>query len=231
MKQNKKRLKKRLKVCILISGPDSYAMLYGLTRKFYYIYPLYIKFGMVWEKAELYWIKFFLKQVKIEGIKKLKVIKFNLKGILGKHWSVSGKGFPLFFNPKIGNSYIPGRNIFLLSIASLYASENGIENIALGVFATTMHPDCSNEFFSIMEKTLNTGLKNKKIHIITPFLGKKKEEIIKKYKNIPFDMGFSCMNPQEVYHCGYCHKCKERQLYFKKAGIVDVTIYKKSQKM
>ena len=141
---------------------------------------------------------------------------------------ISGKGFPLFYNPKIGNSYIPGRNIFLLSIASLYASENNINNIALGVFATTMHPDCTKEFFSLIEKTFNTGLKNKKIHILTPFLGKKKEDIIKKYKNIRFDMGFSCMDPQGIYHCGFCHKCKERKLYFEKAGVRDKTVYKKN---
>ena len=214
------------KVCVLISGPDSYAMLYKLSKKFSDLYPLYIKFGMLWEKAELYWVKIFLKQIKIKGVKKLKVVNFNLNDIIGNHWSISGKNFPRTYKHGIGVNYIPGRNIILLSIASLYASKNNIENIALGVISEIMHPDSTKKFFSLMERTLNKGLKNKKVHIITPFLGKRKEDIIKKYKNIPFNFGFSCINPIGLYHCGYCHKCKERKGYFKKAGIIDKIIYK-----
>lgn len=215
------------KVCVLVSGPDSYAMLYELSKKFDYIYPLYIKFGMIWEKAEIYWVKKFLNQAKIKGLQKLKIVSFDLNDILKKHWSVSGKNIPKTYKHGVGVNYIPGRNIFLLSMASIYASENNIENIALGVISSVMHPDSTKEFFSMMEKTTNIGLKNKRIHIIIPFLGRKKEDIIRKYKNIPLNLGFSCMNPKGLYHCGYCHKCKERKLYFKKANVEDLTIYKK----
>ncbi len=216
------------KVCVLISGPDSYAMLYELSKKFNYLYPLYIKFGMRWEKAELCWIRKFLNKLKNKKIKKLKIINFGLKGLLGHHWSYSGKKFPKTYEHGIGSNYIPGRNIILLSIASIYASENNIGNIALGVISEVMHPDSTKKFFLIMEKTINIGLKNKEIRIITSFLGRRKEDIIKRHKDIPFELGLSCINPEGIYHCGYCHKCRERKIYFKKAQVVDKTIYKNS---
>ena len=214
------------KVCALVSGGlDSCAMLYELSGSFDEVHPLYIKFGLYWEKAELYWLNKFLSSVKNNSLKKLKILEIRAKDMYDEHWSVTGKNIPdeQSSDDKV---YIPGRNILLLSVASVFCEKFDINSIGIGVLKSNPFKDASDKFFNAMEKALSIGL-NRKIKVVTPFSDNTKNKLIVKYNNLPLELTFSCINPIENKHCGKCNKCHERKMYFKKANVKDETSYVK----
>lgn len=205
-------MKKMNRVCALVSGGlDSSVMLYELSKNFTEVSPLYIKFGLYWEKAEIYWLDKFLVKLKNKNIKKLKILEIKATAMHDNHWSVTGKNIP---DEKSSDYevYIPGRNILLLSIASVFCAENGINTIGLGVLKGNPFKDASYKFLRTMEKALSIGL-SRKIKIITPFSNYTKDQLISKYSNLPLDLTFSCINPIGDIHCGKCNKCYERRMY------------------
>ena len=216
---------KMSKICALVSGGlDSSVMLYELSKNFTEVYPLYIKFGLYWEKAEIYWLKKFLVKLKNKNIKKLKILEIKAKDMYNGHWSITGKNIP---DEKSSDDkvYIAGRNILLLSIASVFCEKNGVSTIGIGVLKSNPFKDASKKFFSAAKNTLSIGL-NRKIKVVTPFSNYTKDGLIAKYCNLPLKLTFSCINPIGNRHCGKCNKCYERRIYFKKAGIEDNTVYK-----
>jgi len=214
------------RICALVSGGlDSSIMLYELSKAYAHIFPLYIKFGLYWEKAELYWLNKFLSSVKNNSLKRLKILEIKAKYMYNEHWSITGKNIPdeQSSDDKV---YIPGRNILLLSIASVFCGKNGINTIGIGVLKSNPFKDASKKFFSAAENTLSIGL-NRKIKVVTPFSDDTKNRLIAKYCNLPLELTFSCINPIGNRHCGKCNKCYERKMYFKKANVKDKTSYVK----
>lgn len=45
-----------------------------------------------------------------------------------------------------------GRNLILISLASIYANANKINTILIGLAGNSTHPDCSMEFFESIKK-------------------------------------------------------------------------------
>ena len=65
-------------VCVLLSGGlDSCVLLSELVNKFDRVHPVYIRCGLLWEEAELYWLKKFLSFVKDSLVKELKIIEIR----------------------------------------------------------------------------------------------------------------------------------------------------------
>ncbi|GIS31242.1 MAG: hypothetical protein Ct9H90mP3_0380 [Flammeovirgaceae bacterium] len=64
-------------------------------------------------------------------------------------------------NQNLPNSFVPGRNLLFLSIASSIAYNREIENIVIGVCETDFsgYPDCRNEFIKSMKKTIHLATK------------------------------------------------------------------------
>ena len=58
------------------------------------------------------------------------------------------------------NTFVPGRNLFFLSIAAVYAREKGIRNIITGVSQTDYsgYPDCRDAFIKSLNVTLNLAM-------------------------------------------------------------------------
>ena len=58
------------------------------------------------------------------------------------------------------NTFVPGRNLFFLSIAAVYARERGINHIVTGVSQTDFsgYPDCRDVFIKSMNVTLNLAM-------------------------------------------------------------------------
>jgi len=58
------------------------------------------------------------------------------------------------------NTFVPGRNLFFLSIAAVYAREHGIMNIVTGVSQTDFsgYPDCRDSFVRSLNVTLNLAM-------------------------------------------------------------------------
>ena len=69
------------------------------------------------------------------------------------------------------NTFVPGRNLFFLSIAAVYARERGIRHLVTGVSQTDFsgYPDCRDSFIRSLNVTLNLGLEEQFV-IHTPLM-------------------------------------------------------------
>ncbi len=71
----------------------------------------------------------------------------------------------------VPNTFVPGRNLFFLSIAAVYARERGIRNIVTGVSQTDFsgYPDCRDNFIRSLNVTLNLAM-DEQFVIHTPLM-------------------------------------------------------------
>lgn len=130
-------------------------------------------------------------------------------------------------------TYVPGRNLLFLSIATSYAEVIGAEAIYIGVNALDYsgYPDCRPEFIKKVEETValatRVGVEGKPIRIETPLIYLSKAEIIKEgtRMNVPYRLTTSCYNGEEEA-CGVCDSCRLRLKGFAEAGLTDPIAYK-----
>lgn len=196
-------------ICVLASGGLDSSILLGLmAHQFQRVYPLYIRCGLQWEKAELYWLKKFLKKLAYTNIQPLQILDLPVEALYQKHWSLTGRNIP-GLNSDDREVYLPGRNILLLSQAAVFCSRHQIKYIALGTLKGNPFPDSQRSFFSSFERMIKVGL-NHPIKILTPFSELSKHEILKLGKDLPLELTFSCLKPHNLRPCGKCNKCGER---------------------
>lgn len=69
------------------------------------------------------------------------------------------------------NTFVPGRNLFFLSIAAVFARERGIRHIVTGVSETDYsgYPDCRDAFIKSLNVTLNLAMEDQFI-LHTPLM-------------------------------------------------------------
>ncbi len=69
------------------------------------------------------------------------------------------------------NTFVPGRNLFFLSIAAVYARERGINHLVTGVSQTDFsgYPDCRDAFIKSLNVTLNLAM-DEQFVIHTPLM-------------------------------------------------------------
>ena len=115
------------------------------------------------------------------------------------------------------NTFVPGRNLFFLSIAAVYAREHGVNHIVTGVSQTDFsgYPDCRDSFIKSLNVTLNLAM-DEQFVLHTPLMWIDKaqtwaladrlgvldlirHETLTCYKGIPGD------------GCGHCPSCKLRR--------------------
>lgn len=106
-----------------------------------------------------------------------------------------------------------GRNLILISLAVIYASANGINNVICGLAGNSSHADCSIEFFENLKTTLKIAI-GRNINIEAPLIKLDKSEIWKMADKLGYlkfieNKTFSCWNRQDK-HCKECLSCKMR---------------------
>jgi 7-cyano-7-deazaguanine synthase len=200
-------------------------MLVDLAERYSKVIPLYIRNGLVWEEAELYWLRRFLKAVSRPEIGPLQVLDLPMRDVYGAHWSMTGEAVP---DHASGweQVYLPGRNLILLAKTAVYCGLNNISAIALGPLKTNLFADSSAEFFSGFQQLAQRAL-NRPMEILTPFSHLSKKEVMERGRRLPLELTFSCLNPRGKIHCGGCNKCAERMAAFTEAGFVDKTRYQR----
>lgn len=219
---NLKAPKKTL--CVLVSGGlDSCILLDELSRSFSKISPLYIRIGLVWENTELNWLKRYLKKIENPVFSPLTVLSLRMEDVYGLHWGINGKNTP---DAQTSDEavYLPGRNIILLSKASIFCRLNHIETIAIGVLKRNPFPDGSLSFLQKFGEILSMGLDGP-LSVKAPFAGFSKEEILRRGIHLPLELTFSCIAPVNGNHCGVCNKCAERMKVFASLNQKDQTVY------
>lgn len=115
------------------------------------------------------------------------------------------------------NTFVPGRNLFFLSIAAVYARERGIRNIVTGVSQTDFsgYPDCRDTFIKSLGVTLNLAM-DAQFVIHTPLMWIDKAETWALADELGVldlvrDETLTCYNGIKGNGCGHCPACKLRR--------------------
>jgi 7-cyano-7-deazaguanine synthase len=115
------------------------------------------------------------------------------------------------------NTFVPGRNLFFLSIAAVYAREHGINHLVTGVSQTDFsgYPDCRDAFIKSLNVTLNLAMEEQFV-IHTPLMWIDKEQTWELADRLGvFDTvryrTMTCYNGVIGDGCGHCPACKLRR--------------------
>lgn len=128
-------------------------------------------------------------------------------------------------------TYVPNRNMILLSIVLAYAEANVCQAVFGGFQAVDVYSywDTSTEFMERINAVIELNRKNS-IKIYAPFneLYKTDEILIGHDLGVNYADTISCYNPDELNRsCGECPTCSERIKAFKTIGHIDPTEYSK----
>jgi 7-cyano-7-deazaguanine synthase len=189
------------------------------------VQPLYVSTGLAWERAELAIVARLLHADAFRGVAPLVHLHFDVSDIYPPtHWAIRGEA-PAFDTPD-EDVYLEGRNIALLSKASIYMARAGLTRVCIGPMAGNPFPDATPAFFEQLAGALSTGLAHP-IEIAAPFLSLHKAEVIALGVSlgVPLEDTLSCMQPADGLHCGRCSKCRERRDAFREAHLADPTRY------
>lgn len=205
-------------VALTSGGVESCALVGHMAARGRRVHPVFVRCGLVWEKAELHWLRRYLKALPAgmkQRVEPLVVIDLPVRDLYGRHWSATGRGVP-GWRARDDSVYLPGRNVLLLSKASVLAATIGVPAIAIGTLAGNPFPDASTRFFRAAARSLSVGL-GFPVRILAPFIRLHKEQVIARHGHLPLDLSFSCSSPRGLTACGKCAKCRERILAFRDA--------------
>lgn len=128
------------------------------------------------------------------------------------------------------NTFVPGRNLFFLSIAAVYAREHSIMNLVTGVSQTDYsgYPDCRDSFIRSLNVTINLAM-DEQFLIHTPLMWLNKAQTWKLADELGvFDLvrneTLTCYNGIPGDGCGNCPACQLRM-----KGLQEYLESKKSQ--
>lgn len=125
-------------------------------------------------------------------------------------------------------TYVPGRNLVLLSIAVAAAEAREAEAVYIGVNALDYsgYPDCRPEFVDSFRATaalaLKRGVEGRPVDIRTPLVDRTKADIVRLGIELgaPLHLTWSCYRGGPA-PCGACDACALRAKGFAEAGVAD----------
>lgn len=128
-------------------------------------------------------------------------------------------------------TYVPNRNMMLLSIAAAYAEAQGIRDVFYGAQAHDEYGywDCSQAFVERVNAVLALNRKEA-VTIHAPFAELKKASLVSMGKalGVDFSHTWSCYRGGER-SCATCPTCVERLKAFAEAGEEDPLLYSERQ--
>ncbi len=125
------------------------------------------------------------------------------------------------------STVVPFRNGIMLSVACGIAESRGLQRVLIANHGGdhAVYPDCRHDFVRAMDDAMRAGT-YEGVRLVAPYTGIAKSDIVKRGAALGIDYGktYSCYRGGER-HCGRCGTCRERVEAFRKAGIIDPTIY------
>lgn len=129
-------------------------------------------------------------------------------------------------------TYVPNRNMILLSIAAAYAEAHGTASVYYGAQAHDEYGywDCTVDFLERINRTLALN-RDKPVVVHAPFIGLKKHELVSMGVDLGVDFAhtWSCYRGGEKA-CGTCPTCVERLKAFNEAGLEDPLEYESANR-
>jgi hypothetical protein len=86
---------KNRSLCVLASGGiDSAVALAEAAQGAESVVPVYVRSGLVWERAEIYWLERWLQTLDDRDVAPLEILDLPIADLYGEHWSVTGVNPP-----------------------------------------------------------------------------------------------------------------------------------------
>lgn len=209
---------------VLISGGLDSAILLGESlRSPGPVFPLYIRGGLYWEAVELDHLRRFLHAIQTPSLQPLHILDMPVRDLYAEHWSLTGHKVPDANSPDAA-VFLPGRNVLLLAKAMLWCHLHGVGEVSLAPLESNPFPDATPAFFTAFEAVVNQAVEGN-VRVRQPYLGLHKVDVMRRGRDLPLELTFSCIRPIDGRHCGACNKCAERRKAFADAGLADQTEY------
>ena len=124
-------------------------------------------------------------------------------------------------------TYVPNRNMMLLSMAAAYAEAHGITNVYYGAQAHDEYGywDCTQDFLDRINAVLALNRKQT-VRVHAPFVAMSKAALVTLGMEVGVDFAqtWSCYRGEDIA-CGTCPTCVERRKAFAQAGVADPLPY------
>lgn len=203
-------------VVVFSGGQDSTTCLLQAINKYQLVHCITFNYGQR-HRQEID----IAREIAIKlGVKKHKFIDIS---IINELFSSSlTKDRLLFPELKVGQknnlplTFVPGRNILFLTLASIFAYQVQAERIIIGVCETDFsgYPDCRNDFIIALNQAISLGM-DKKLVFETPLMWLTKAEIWALSDqlgmlNFVKNETLTCYNGIKSHGCGQCDACHLR---------------------
>ena len=211
-------------LAVLVSGGlDSAVMLAEAVRRCPVVYPIYVRTGLHWEAVEEWYLSRFLSAIRAPNLKPLTILEQPAADVYGDHWSITGRAAPSATDPNDAD-FLPGRNILLFAKPLIWCCLHGIAALATAPLASNPFPDATPAFYDGLAAVVSRGM-NATVRILRPYAQLHKADVIRRGRDLPLALTFTCITPEGDRPCGRCIKCGERQRGFDEAGVPDPTDY------
>lgn len=120
-------------------------------------------------------------------------------------------------------TYVPHRNLVMLSVAAGYAESRGIRDVFYGAQAQDEYGywDCTEDFVSRLNGVLSLN-RGQPVRVHAPFVSRSKRDVLKigLALGVDYRHTWTCYRGGQV-PCGSCPSCVERASAFAGAGVPD----------
>ena len=218
-------------VVLVSGGIDSSVLLHQVSRQYSSIAALCIHYGQRHQK-EMECARF---QADAAGVASFLTLDLGCLGsFLKQASSLINNGAPVPDLDTLSDSdreqpptYVPNRNMILLSVAAAYAESMGATRVLYGAQAQDEYGywDCTGPFLDSINATLALNRRNKVV-VEAPLIHNSKADNVRLGLELGVDFShtWSCYRGGEVA-CGLCPTCVERLNAFETLGQIDPLPY------
>jgi 7-cyano-7-deazaguanine synthase len=219
----------REKAVVLLSGGMDSCVTAAMARATHDLALLHASYGQRTEARELrafaaiasFWEVRERLVVPLGHLRKIGGSALTDPGIAVPEHQLHAAGIPV--------TYVPFRNAHLLAAAVSWAEVIGARAVFIGAVAedSSGYPDCRPEYYDAFREVVRRGTRpESRIAIVTPVIGMKKSEIVRRGIELgaPLHLTWSCYQ-SEVLACGACDSCLLRLRAFAEAGVPDPLPY------
>lgn len=208
-------------VSIWSGGVDSTTLVWWLRSKGYEVYTLTFDYGQRHRK-EILKVKEMSEKY---GIPNIIVDLSNIKDLISNSALTGNLEVPhaMYDEESQKVTFVPNRNMIMLSIAIGYAYNIGAREVYYGAHGGdhAIYPDCRPEFVKALDLAAYLGNYGK-VEVKAPFINMTKDQVVKigLELGVPYELTWSCYEGGER-PCLRCGTCLERTEAFLKNNAKD----------